>query len=389
MKIYIITTETFPYGLAATQRIKCYAKSIASLGYNCTVLCVNRCEDSNNPLGNNDIKGEIDGYRFSYLGRSTFLKGPIRNRLNQLYDMMSLVIKILCSFTKNDCVILYSYNPFLFKLVSRLSIIKGYKFLYELNEHPSIHRRLYGIEGESQKDLQKIRRRLNNVDGILCISNALKALLLKAGIAENRIHIVNMLVDSSRFYGIEKENVKPYIGYCGAADNNKDGVDRLIEAFSKIASAYPDLKLYIMGPKNTVCKNELLTKNLGMEERVIFTGMINPDDMPQMLVNATVLALARPESIQAKYGFPTKLGEYLLTANPVVVTAVGDIPIFLKDGVSAYLAEPDNLDIFAEKLNNALSDNNSKEIGMKGRKVAEDCFSSVMVRSQLSKALGI
>ena len=64
--------------------------------------------------------------------------------------------------------------------------------------------------------------------------------------------------------------------------------------------------------------------------------------MPQILKNAAVLALDRPESLQAQCGFPTKLGEYLLTENPVVVTKVGDIPLFLKDGETALIAEERN-----------------------------------------------
>lgn len=70
--------------------------------------------------------------------------------------------------------------------------------------------------------------------------------------------------------------------------------------------------------------------------------------MPQMLKNAEALVLDRPNSLQAQYGFPTKLGEYLLTGNPVVVTKVGDIPLYLKDGVSALLSEDRNPKEFAE-----------------------------------------
>ena len=72
--------------------------------------------------------------------------------------------------------------------------------------------------------------------------------------------------------------------------------------------------------------------------------------MPQMLKNVDILALDRPDNLQAKYGFPIKLGEYLLTENPVVVTRVGDIPLFLQDGVNALIAEPQNPYSFASKI---------------------------------------
>ena len=73
------------------------------------------------------------------------------------------------------------------------------------------------------------------------------------------------------------------------------------------------------------------------------------NEVPQLLMDSEVLALDRPNSIQAQCGFPTKLGEYLLTGNPVVVTKVGDIPLFLEDGVSALLAEKRNAENLPER----------------------------------------
>ena len=386
--IYIITTETFPKGLAATQRLKCYAKSVVELGYACKVLCVNRSEDPNKPRGNVNTKGVIDGYEYLYMGRTTLLKKPWQNTINQLLDTLKLVIMMLFNFRNKDKVILYLYNPLLFKLIVACSRIRRFEVFFELNEHPVILKRLFGIKGEAVEDLALIRKRLNGVDGVLCISTALQDLLVRSGLPQERVHIVNMQVDTSRFDAVSKEETESYVGYCGAADNNKDGVDQLINAFNSISDKYPELKLYIMGPRRTDCQNEQLVKNLGLEGRIIFTGVISPTDLPQKLINARILALDRPQSIQAKYGFPTKLGEYLSTGNPVIVTSVGDIPLFLKDCESAYLVEPDNVEAFAAKMDHILSHNDeSKRVGLNGREVAMKHFSGQCIKSQLKVAM--
>lgn len=389
MKLYIITTETFPYGLAATQRIRCYAKCIAATGYVCEVLCINRCEDPSKPLGNAKAYGIMDGYEYRYVGGSTYIGKAWKNSFFRVSDTLRLLLMMLFSFNKNDIAIVYSYSPILLSLVKTFSSIKGFKSYFELNEHPSVLQGLFGVTGESERDKKKIRSKLSGFDGVLCISCVLKDFLIKCGIQEDKVHVVNMSVDSSRFDGLVKQNKEPYIGYCGAADNNKDGVDNLIKAFAKISTKHSGLKLYVMGPKRSDCENERLSMSLGVADRVVFTGIVSAEQMPQMLINAQVLALARPQSIQARYGFPTKLGEYLLTGNPVVVTGVGDIPRFLKDGESAYLAEPDNLEEFAQRLDKALSDDDAKRIGQRGRIVAETWFSNEKVRSQLREALKI
>ena len=99
--------------------------------------------------------------------------------------------------------------------------------------------------------------------------------------------------------------------------------------------------------------------------------------MPQILKNAKVLALDRPKNKQADYGFPTKLGEYLLTENPVVVTKVGTIPDFLEDGVSALMSEERNPEEFASKICWALEHpDEAAIIGRAGAEVAMKYFNA-------------
>jgi glycosyltransferase involved in cell wall biosynthesis len=88
-----------------------------------------------------------------------------------------------------------------------------------------------------------------------------------------------------------------------------------------------------------------------------------------------VLALARPRSLQAQGGFPTKLGEYLATGNPVVVTKVGDIPLYLTDNETAFLAEPNDVDSFAKKIEFVLSNPDiAMKVGEAGKRLTQEVF---------------
>ncbi|MEO7491038.1 MAG: glycosyltransferase, partial [Ferruginibacter sp.] len=83
----------------------------------------------------------------------------------------------------------------------------------------------------------------------------------------------------------------------------------------------------------------------------------------------------RPDSKQAQGGFPTKLGEYLATGNPVCATSVGEIPDYLVDAESIYFAEPGSINSFTIAMERALSNTEeARSIGMKGREVAEKHF---------------
>ena len=125
-----------------------------------------------------------------------------------------------------------------------------------------------------------------------------------------------------------------------------------------------------------------------LKDRVQFTGMVDYKKVPQLLMDAAVLALARPDSIQAQNGFPTKLGEYLLTGNPVVITKVGDIPLFLEHKKTALLTDSHDTDAFAANLLWAIEHPiEAQEIGAGGREVALKNFNYQIETSKMADAM--
>ena len=94
-------------------------------------------------------------------------------------------------------------------------------------------------------------------------------------------------------------------------------------------------------------------------------------DVPRYLKGAGLLALARPFSLRSQAGFSTKLGEYLATGNPIVVTVTGEIANYLQDRVNVYLSPPDDVGSFAKCLREALSSpDDARGVGQRGREVA-------------------
>lgn len=112
--------------------------------------------------------------------------------------------------------------------------------------------------------------------------------------------------------------------------------------------------------------------------------------MPKLLSNAEMLLLTRPNNKQAHYGFPTKLGEYLLSKRPVVVSRVGDIDAFLIDGVNAVLVQPDDIAEIANKMmwvSNNPSESN--ELGLKGYDCAISNFNNLTEVKKMLHAFGM
>ena len=166
---------------------------------------------------------------------------------------------------------------------------------------------------------------------------------------------------------------KPYITFVGVMKNAKYGVNILLESFAKIAYEFSKYKMYLVGPWNYDTPSHLrFIKEKQQENRVFWMKEYPRERIPAIMCNADLLVLPRPDSKQAKGGFPTKLGEYLASGNPVCATTVGEIQDYLKDDESVFFAEPGSAESFAQAMNRALIDpENAKRVGFNGKKVAQ------------------
>ena len=288
--------------------------------------------------------------------------------------------KDLCSFDgnfvwlTNDALILSSYITVSDKLKCRT--------LLEINEFHDI----YKLDGKITHKFQIQQAKesegiyLEAIKHIDCFAIMTKTLLnyYKSMVKPEAVLMhLPMTVDMSRFEMDKDKNCKEcYIAFAGSFDNSKDGLRILIESFAKLYLRYPKYKLKIAGFYHPdVEQQKQLIEKYGIQDKVQYVGVLTREQIPYFLKNASILALARPDSHQARGGFPTKLGEYLSTKNPVCVTNVGEIGYYLKDNESAFLAFPNSVDSFTDALERALQDEElAKKVGLEGYEVAKANF---------------
>ena len=367
--MFYLVTGSYSPNTAPTNRIMAYVRALSELKISTRVIFFmpNKAHST--------VKEEYPFIEFEYLWQKNYINIPRVNRLSLIFYRRQFIKQL----KQDDIVYVYGFQD----LVVDLSKVAGIKVYAERTEHDAVSF-VYHIRKITVSDFLDACRRIS---GMVVISQPLREYYIENGCNSDRVHVVNMITDSTRFQGIIKENSEPYIAYCGTASNSKDGVDQLIKAFALTIKKHPEYKLCIIGStpsKKEKFDNLDLVKELGIEHNVVFTGVVPANEMPQMLKNAEILALDRPDNMQAKYGFPTKLGEYLLTGNPVVLTNVGDIPLFLKDGDSALVAEPNNPNSFSEKLCWAIENKEKAlEIGLNGKKVAETQFNYLTETSKI------
>lgn len=358
--IYIVAYSYAP-NTASTNRLQAYLKRFVEKGLRVTLVYfhpdASYSKHDSLPIGVDAL------YYWERKYSSNKYVQLILNHLN--------IIHFVKSLPRDAKVFVYGAVDVVHELVKR----KDIHVFHERTEHPEVigYRKI-----PFSPSLKQYLTDCQKVDALFVISTCLKDYFVNKGVGEDKVIIVNMIVDPTRYNGVVRTPSERYLAYCGVIYNNKDGVDDLIRAFAIVSACHKDVKLYILGKIMTSADSEAnikLIEELNLKEKIKLCGEVPASEMPQLLKNAEILLLARPDGLRARAGFPTKLGEYLMSENPVVVTAVGDMPLFLEDKVSALLAEPGNIQEFADKVNWCLENSElSKMIGYKGKQVAEKCF---------------
>ncbi len=222
-----------------------------------------------------------------------------------------------------------------------------------------------------------LRLKLKMYDHIIVISDLLNSFYSEIFPKDN-IFQIPILVDMKRFSFRSQKilHEKSIITYVGSMGGNKDGLENLIDAMAIVNVRNNNTKLQLVGtaPDKDFLRLRNKVQDLGLTETILFLGKMKVDEVPLLLGNSDILVLARPDNNQAKAGFPTKLGEYLASSKPIVITTTGEIPKYLKNNFSAYLAKPDDIEDFANQVIYALSDENSESIGKRGYEVADKNF---------------
>lgn len=362
MNILILTKGQYPNQHAAAIRHSTIAQGIKEEGHNIEFFVLGKQNWKKKSLNYN---GVIYKSVWLYNGENRLFRKISRIIEAKIFNYK---IKRIISKKNHDVIICYT---------TELPIIKNALKAAKKNKIPIFHERteLPNVIGNTASDNTVLKKYLEiyipEFTGLFLISDKLIRFFKPYN---NNCIKITAPVDVEFFSNIDKSPFDfPYIAYCGAMDVRKDGTPTLIKSFSKLLKTYPTIKLVLVGNntnKNKI-KETLQTINKeNIQSNIIFTGIIGRKEMPTYLGNAELLVVAKPDNEQNSGNFPNKIGEYLATGVPVVTTKVGEIPLFIKDGYNGFLAEPNSVELFTDKMKEAISSPQKDVIGARGKNTA-------------------
>jgi len=193
-------------------------------------------------------------------------------------------------------------------------------------------------------------------DHFICVGEVMKNHYLKAGIGkEKKYSVIYSGFSLNPYFKCEKEktNIKEklgikkeekVIGMIGRLFPLK-GQDYLLQSFISILKEYPDVKLLLVGDGILREKLEEYAKEKGIFEKVIFLGLVPPENIPLYVSIMDILV-----HTSLREGLPKAVAQGFAGGKPVVSFDIDGARELVIDGETGFLVPPKNISILTEKL---------------------------------------
>jgi len=150
------------------------------------------------------------------------------------------------------------------------------------------------------------------------------------------------------------------------------GIEYLIAAFAQVSEKLTDLSLKLLIVGSGSCEHELKNRvcELGIEDRVLFTGQVDHSLIPEYYNNIDIFVVS---SLRESFGVAVL--EASACEVPVIVTETGGLPEVVEKNVTGFVVPVMNSEEIARVIETlALDEKLRTEMGVKGRKRVEEFY---------------
>lgn len=331
LRCSLIFLGPYPHGNVSSIRIHSYCKALAKRGIFIKIILLAPCREASI---NTEREGIYQGVHYKYMTKITWEKRP--NFFIKLIYYLTGLLKSIKEIrnTNTNCLLSYHSNFISNVFFWCYTRFHNIPFIIDKTEYP------YGYQ--SLNTLQKKFEifKLLFFDGFITIT---KELMVFYSSIKSKVFHLPMSIDIERFNGLQKQyKDEPYIAVVFGS-HNRDGLFESIISYYEYTLMCKEkpYKLTLIGDFNALPNKKEIIKYInekGLLNRIQILGKINIQEVPQLLINASCL-LTTPNEYKSG-GFPTKLGEYMLSGVPVVATYAGEISNYVTDQKNILVCNP-------------------------------------------------
>ncbi|MBU1308156.1 MAG: glycosyltransferase, exosortase A system-associated [Gammaproteobacteria bacterium] len=357
MKVLHILDHSIPLHSGYTFRSRAILQQQRALG-------IDTCHVTSPKHGNADIGEElVDGLKFY---RSAQPQGWMTQvpGLNQLALIKPLTERILQAVAIEKPDVLHAHSPALNGLAAlRAAKICGLPVVYEIRAFWEDAAVDHGTCKEGDLRYQLTRQMENYVvkraNAVTTICEGLRQDLVQRGFDATKFTVIPNAVNIEQFQisdgrdselehhlGLQDCLVLGFLGSFYAYE----GLDLAIKALPAVIAAQPKVRLLLVGGGPQQQQLELLTKELGLSEFVIFTGRVPHSAVDRYYSLVDLLIYPRKSMRLTDLVTPLKPLEAMAQGKLVLASDVGGHKELIQDGKNGFLFPADNVQAFSDKI---------------------------------------
>ena len=256
----------------------------------------------------------------SYLtGRITKLK-----YLDNIISILIIMIKL-----KPDVVIVHSVS--VKSVYASIAKIFGAKIILSFRGSDVLQ-----FKKESNKKKIWTKLLLQGANGIICVSNALKDIVLRSTDYKGPIDFIHNPVPSRKKPEVKVfEQRKNTIIFVGRLHKVK-GIAKAIRIFQAVSKEIQDARMNIVGSGPEEQRLKAMVAEMNMEDKVEFSGWSSSEELSTIRDNAKVsIMMSRSE------GLSNTALESCACGLPQIVNKVGGLVEVVEHGLNGYLVDKD------------------------------------------------
>lgn len=339
IRVALVTACAFPIGGPETNRFMTYCKAFSEREIYSKVYILLPTENSENII-NSAKCGQFEGVYFQYI--SSIIKPSKKSRFRKGLFLFFNILKTFCKLKQDNINVIILYWGASFVVYTMFCVFaKLYRitFLIDRGEYPFKRKSLTLFQSLKEKFIFKY------FDGLIVMAHNLIPFYKNIKRRNAEIFHLPMTVDFDRFKNYYNQNKifeNEYI-CCVFGIHNRDCIIDTIRAYKYYHDVYKtkSYELWLIGDAEKLpVYNDVLSiiKEFNLQKKILIKGVLPSNYLPKILVNSkAVITTARSYN---SGGFPSKIGEYLASKSPVIVTSAGELSYYLKDKINALVAPP-------------------------------------------------
>ena len=183
------------------------------------------------------------------------------------------------------------------------------------------------------------------------VSGELLRIIRELGVPEEKCRLPRFGVDTDMFHPASRkpeprEDVT--VLFVGSLIDRK-GLHDLLKAL--VDPDFTRVRLTVVGDGPNAARLKDMANRLGLTERIDWKGIIPPAEVAQLMRSSDILCL--PSYME---GRPNVVNEAMASGLPVVVTRIGGVPDMVKEGDTALLFKPGDVEGLRQSLRRLVED---------------------------------